>query len=615
MPISDTGLSHLKGLTNLEALFLGEAAVTDDGLQHLQSLKKLDSLTMGGTKISGTGLVHLKGLPQLKTLNLDYSTVTDAGLEHLKDFTGLTTLLVRKTKVTATGVKKLTAALPNCRIVWDGDATTTNRFTNSLGMEFALIPKGKAWLGGGGGKVGDKEVELKDDFYFGVYEVTREEWETVMGIQFFKPAPQINKRDPVERVSWDACQRFVTLLSAQTRETGWVYRLPTELEWEYACRGGPMADKFDGAFDFYFDKPVNTLAPGMANFSHGEGSRKRVCTVGTYKPNRLGLYDMHGNVMEWCQDEAPPDPKDPKAAARRVLRGGSWWVLAEHCQAGASATLPGDPGWKEHIGFRVARVRVAADPDRRAAEWVLSIGGRIRINGQDDEIIAAEVLPQDAFELTAVDLGKNPQATDAGLTNFKGCQNLTELVLNHTPVSDVGLVHFRECKNLTSLNLGGTLAGDIGLGYFRDCKNLTSLDLRTTHLTDAGLVHFKDCKNLSYLSLARSRVTDAGMAHFKDCLNLTTLSVWETQVTDEGLRHLKNCRNLRTMDLRKTQVSDAGVEQLEQLKALEVLSLHQAKVTAEGVKKLATALPACRIEWDGGVIDPTVAADRTPARP
>src|SRR5437660_1743439 len=192
-------------------------------------------------------------------------------------------------------------------------------FKNSIGMEFVIVPKGKSWLGGGKDRLGDQEVEIPADFYLGKYEVSQEEWEKVMGDNpshfsrtgrgkdAVKDIPDADlKRFPVERVSWDDCQLFVTKLNELEKEKGWVYRLPKLTEWEYACRGGPMSDNADSAFDFYFSKPTNTLLPDQANFGKDQ-ELNRPCKVGSHEPNRLGLFDLHGNVWEWCDDLFDPD--------------------------------------------------------------------------------------------------------------------------------------------------------------------------------------------------------------------------------------------------------------------------------------------------------------------
>jgi formylglycine-generating enzyme required for sulfatase activity len=238
-------------------------------------------------------------------------------------------------------------------------------FKNSLGMEFILVPKGKSWLGGGGGKAGDKEVEFKEDFYLGKYEVTQEEWAKVMGTtpSYFSRAGGGNgavvgisdgelKRFPVEAVSWDDAQLFLKELNKRDKQEGWVYRLPTEAEWEYARRGGPLSDKRDSAFDFYFDKPVAQLQPEHANFGTG---MTRTCKVGSYQANKLGLYDMHGNVWEWCEDEQKVD----RGASPRVHRGGGWDAVSGACRAAYRHAHP--PSFRDGgLGLRVARVPAGA---------------------------------------------------------------------------------------------------------------------------------------------------------------------------------------------------------------------------------------------------------------
>src|SRR5262249_4320235 len=149
------------------------------------------------------------------------------------------------------------------------------------------------------------------------------------------------RRFPVENVSWHDAQHFLKLLNSQVKEAGWEYRLPTDVEWEYACRGGPMTDRKESAFDYYLDKSSNRLLERQANFTN---VLNRPAPVGSYQPNRLGLYDMHGNVWEWCSDP------------RGVFRGGSWNSGAWTCAA--SHRAPQFPGHHNGpLGLRVARVR------------------------------------------------------------------------------------------------------------------------------------------------------------------------------------------------------------------------------------------------------------------
>jgi eukaryotic-like serine/threonine-protein kinase len=244
------------------------------------------------------------------------------------------------------------------------------KFTNSLGMEFTRVPKGKSWLGGDGGGLGDgkegkKEVNIAQHFYLGTYDVTQEEWQKVMGknpshfSRDGKGADAVKdiadadlKRFPVENVSWEDAKEFVKLLNAKVKkerkEAGWEYRLPTEEEWEYACRGGPMLNKAESAFDFYFEKPGTTLSKEQANFA--QSKLDRTCKVGSYRPNRLGLYDMAGNVWQWCEEHF-----DSKKSPDRVMRGGSWADGGGSCTAWSRLGI--SPSARHlNVGLRLARV-------------------------------------------------------------------------------------------------------------------------------------------------------------------------------------------------------------------------------------------------------------------
>jgi len=217
--------------------------------------------------------------------------------------------------------------------------------TNGLGTKLVLVPAGKFWMGGGGGEAGSNQVEIPYDFYIGIYPVTQEEWQAVMGSNpsfhksFFIGT---KKLFPVEGVSWKDAQVFLQKLNAREKTDGWVYRLPTEAEWEFACREGASSKKAC-SFHFYLDKSTNDLLWNQANFNNQLGQTSK---VGSYQPNRLGIYDMHGNVWEWCHDAE---------GSERVIRGGSWTHDSKYCQAAYCGTQPPSDRFAS-LGLRLALV-------------------------------------------------------------------------------------------------------------------------------------------------------------------------------------------------------------------------------------------------------------------
>jgi formylglycine-generating enzyme required for sulfatase activity len=169
---------------------------------------------------------------------------------------------------------------------------------------------------------------------------------------------------PVEQVSWADAQEFLKKLNEKEAKGGYVYRLPTEAEWEYACRGGATSEE-ECSFHFYFDKPTNDLSSKQANFNgtipFGKGEKGpdlgRPTKVGSYAPNKLGLYDMHGNVWQWCEDQYDPKVR----GSLRVIRGGCW-VASGLGGTGCEAALRGRglPRGFNGLGLRLARVPVSS---------------------------------------------------------------------------------------------------------------------------------------------------------------------------------------------------------------------------------------------------------------
>jgi formylglycine-generating enzyme required for sulfatase activity len=262
------------------------------------------------------------------------------------------------------------------------DNKPTPTITNSIGMKLVFVKPG-VFLMGSPSTEEDRnddehqhEVEITRPFYVGVHEVTQEQYECVMlkNPSWFSPIGggqnQVKGMDtrqfPVDSVSWEDAVKFCRRLSELPEEkmNERTYRLPTEAEWEYICRGGPFFKK--PSPPFYFG---NSLSPTQANFDgnypYGGAAKdvylERPTKVGSYPANPLGLYDLHGNVWEWCADwydakyynRSPrQDPQGPENGERRVMRGGSWYNHGRDCRAAYRISLaPGGHG--NFYGFRV----------------------------------------------------------------------------------------------------------------------------------------------------------------------------------------------------------------------------------------------------------------------
>lgn len=244
-------------------------------------------------------------------------------------------------------------------------------FENQVGIKFALIPPGEFQMGTtqgdterfqkelkrvmGGADQGwfadelpQHTVRIRNPFYMGIYEITQSQWDAVLG---YNPG-QLKRSDlPVEQVSWYECQDFIRELNR--RNDGYEYRLPTEAEWEYACRAGTTGD-YAGDLDeltWYANNSGQTIIDAYkilkddekSYFLRLEQNKCQVHPVGKKKPNAFGLYDMMGNLSEWCQDAYFPTyvgaPRDETVWAPdqdeqdRVVRGGSWLLYANSCRS------------------------------------------------------------------------------------------------------------------------------------------------------------------------------------------------------------------------------------------------------------------------------------------
>ena len=253
------------------------------------------------------------------------------------------------------------------KLLASGMAPVVPTIENSIGMRFALIPAGTFLMGApeGEGEPAEHpqhEVEITRPFWMGIFPVTQEQYQSVIETNpsYFCStgggAGRVEGMDtsdfPVEQVDWEEALDFCSRLSALPEEKPRRrYRLPTEADWEYACRGGAAAYA-----PYHFG---SKLGSGHANVF--DWKPNRTTRVGSYPANALGLFDMHGNVWEWCHDgwggryyaRSPKrNPPGPRKRNSRVMRGGSWWNDGKYSRISARNCARHETRYY-NMGFRV----------------------------------------------------------------------------------------------------------------------------------------------------------------------------------------------------------------------------------------------------------------------
>jgi len=252
----------------------------------------------------------------------------------------------------------ITAALVTALSVRAQPKDPPKHFTNSIGMKFVWIPPGDFMMGSPQDEkkraVNETQhkVTLTKGFYLGVHLVTQEQWQAVMGNNpsSFKD----DKNLPVETVSWLDCQEFIKKLREKDKKR---YRLPSEAEWEFACRAGTTTP-------FHFGE---TISSDQANYNgtnvYGIGkigvAREKTTSVGSFSANGFGLHDMHGNLFQFCEDfygvypqADVTDPQGAKKGNSRVARGGSWSSHPAFCRS--AFRYANSIGYRDrHFGLRV----------------------------------------------------------------------------------------------------------------------------------------------------------------------------------------------------------------------------------------------------------------------
>ncbi|WP_417380102.1 bifunctional serine/threonine-protein kinase/formylglycine-generating enzyme family protein [Gimesia sp.] len=251
--------------------------------------------------------------------------------------------------------------LINAQTIWAKHLECDIEIKNSLGMKFRIIPPGKYLMGSPESEEHRQEDEyqhpvwITKPYYLATTVVTQKQWKSIMGTTPWKRKAQVEEGDsnPATFVNWNDAQQFIGKLN---QREGVNYRLPTEAEWEYACRAG-------SASAYAFGKsPENLKEYAWFNTKIFRGtSETNTHPVAQKQANGFGIYDLHGNILEWCQDwyediyyliSPTYDPSGPNSGSQRVTRGGCWGFGAQKCRS-ASRNSSGPLARNRRLGFRI----------------------------------------------------------------------------------------------------------------------------------------------------------------------------------------------------------------------------------------------------------------------
>jgi formylglycine-generating enzyme required for sulfatase activity/serine/threonine protein kinase len=565
-------------------------------------------------------------------------------------------------------------------------------YINSIGMKFRLIPPGEFLMGSTPqeveatlAEVGDEEfwkkhirsqapqhpVLLTQPLYLGMHEVTQAQYELVMerNPAYFSAsgggkhlvAGVETSQHAVEMVSWSDAWDFCTRLSAKEKlnspdssigDSGpapaVACRLPTEAEWEFACRAGTTTKYSIG------ERNESLSQAGWFNLNASGRSH----AVGQLRPNPFGLYDVHGNVWEWIQDwwdsdyygkiadDVTVNPRGPAVPGhQRIVRGGGWLGRDFYCQSsGRGAAKPADA--HSELGFRVAlsvdAVKSAAmaspklatvaptSADRVAAEWALAAGATIAIQVGDSlqTITPPQPLPPGDFQLreirrpTKVDWRKENLAVLAELRNLRvldlfqcspsaaawrrigAIGSLEELYAQRTNISDALLAEVTGLSRLKALVLADCNITDAGLTHLAMFTDLEFLGLGNTGIAGRGLTALRSLVKLRHLRVD-NLVLDPGWSDVLEaCPDLDIVACGGGPIATQDLRNIARLPRLTRLDVSYSAVNDQSIPVLASIKTLTHLHMWTCGVTESGVQDLRRQLgPSVNVDARNTVPD------------
>lgn len=590
VPGSITEIGQLpNGPFRLEGIHLDDSKrVDDESLAQLAGLSALQVLQLSGTNISDAGLRHVESLTSLQNLHLDNNPrVTDAGLGHLKALPKIYGLHIQGTQTTDEGLKHL---------------SQMQQLHNLQLGQTQITGKGLQMLGGF-----DHLEQL-----------------TVDGTRI---------TDSALRILADLTGLKLLGISDLEVSDETVAQLKDLSELELLHLG--HSDRFTDA--------------GLKHLTHFKKlTNLNIRNTGVTDAG-LGLLAELKQLTSLDLGETEVSDVGLKELAQLTKLTSLQLHRTKVTAAGVAQLHKSLPDCRILYGTREKQIIVASSAlDRRAAEWVLSVGGTVQVlalpdlnlSGNARTIKSGEDLPTEPFRVITVDLDNNKKIDDAGLANLAGLSRITSLNLRNTDVSDAGVRHLEPLSSMQTLVLDNTPVSDEGIQHLKRMHKLEILYLHGTQITDEGVETLSQLPALQLLNVGDTQVTGAGLAMLKQLKQLrglilpganvadADLSILETftelkilnvadlgvsdatlsriatlghlhnlsvgrsdQLTDNGLKHLAALKQLTSLGVAYTSIGDAGLEHLEKLAALKSLSIPDTNVTAAGIARLAKALP------------------------
>lgn len=693
---TDAELGALAGLPSLAQVDLVSCPnVTSTGLAHLAGLPLLTTLDLRGTPIDDNAADFLGGARALRLLYLQDTKLTSAGIDKLKAALPKCLIFWSGGAVVPTVDLSLIAGKSR-HYAWPADdpppaiapfdAAAAKRFQESwakhlgvpaewvgpYGIRFRLIPPGEFLMGSTQEEVSDilhgqidasskeviesslprHKVVLSEPFYLSDCEITQAQFEALRGKNPSATAPAgalkagVENLDtasfPVEAIKWtnaaatcnelsglcglEACYSSPPKFDQDRQANG--FRLPTEAEWEFACRAGTTTQ-------FWWGDSVEERSK-FGWFGSGDHPQP----VGSREANPFGLFDMPGNVVEWCQDWWKPylvrrnemvNPRGPAQGTYRVMRGGSYLSdTRKPWRSGARMQSPPDRTWN-NVGMRMAvsvegvkklmarpeplpdlarggqppkgpmKVSTSGDPQRRALETVFQLGGSAGIIyrqlGKDGGRIAwPEDLLDEPFEVWSLAIESRKDVDAEAAQALAEIAFMRSLRLSNTGVGDESVRQIAASHRLAYLWVDGTRISDVGVRHLADFGDLRDLDLSNTEISDAACAHLSKHAFLRQLVLRKTAITDLGLKEISPLQTLRSLDLNGNEaITKDGLAHLQSLPNLQFLDLSGTAIGDEAVEALALISQLRNVDVTGSKMTRDGALRLQAALPRATV--------------------